>query len=155
MIPTEITDKLIGEWEGTNLLRLSWIDPPDHYSPTRMSIAPEGRDKFLTLRYTWSHDDIPQEGVILLCYDEALKVATAAFADSWHMSAKILYCEGSINEDGVIDFKGFYEAPPDPDWGWRTTISLNSAGKLQMVMHNCSPDGVEDLAVRAEYSRRD
>jgi hypothetical protein len=48
---------------------------------------------------------------------------------------------------------GSYAAPPGPDWGWRITIRSASPAEFQIVMHNISPDGQEDLAVQIDYAR--
>ena len=150
---TEIQNNLIGDWDGKNLLRLSWVTPPDNYSPSRLSVAPVAKGKFLLFTYTWSHENIPHEGVILLGYDNNQGVATAAWVDSWHMSGKIFSCQGTIDQQGAIDLRGSYEAPPGPDWGWRITINSDSGKQLQIVMHNCTPEGAEELAVQADYTR--
>lgn len=53
----------------------------------------------------------------------------------------------------AADLRGSYEAPPGPDWGRRITIRSVSAAELQIVMHNISPEGQEDLAVQLDYRR--
>jgi len=149
----EIQNNLCGEWTGNNLLRLSWLTPSDFHSGSRMTITPIVKGKFLSLAYTWSHDDIPQEGHMIVGFDETQAVATAGWGDSWHQSAKVLHCQGSIDENGAIDVRGSYEAPPGPDWGWRIVISSSDGDKLTMSMYNCPPEGDEDLAVKADYTR--
>jgi hypothetical protein len=62
-------------------------------------------------------------------------------------------CDGSIDQGGTILLRGSYQAPPGPDWGWRITITANSGKDLQIVMHNCTPEGAEELAVQADYAR--
>jgi hypothetical protein len=69
------------------------------------------------------------------------------------MSSKVMFCQGAINTQGIIDLRGSYEAPPGPDWGWRIIITAPSDNQLQIVMYNCSPEGVEELAVQADYKR--
>ncbi|MGH7599586.1 MAG: DUF1579 family protein [bacterium] len=150
---TEIQDHLLGESTGTNLLRLSWLTPSDFHSSSRLSVKPVAKGKFLTLTYTWSHEDVSQEGVILLGYDAQQEMVTAAWVDSWHMSSKIMACEGSIDTQGAINIRGSYEAPPGPDWGWRIVITPKSGSDLQIVMYNITPEGAEDLAVQADYKR--
>ena len=150
---TEIRNTLIGAWTGDNLLRLSWLTPPDYRSPSNLLVAQVAKGKFLTFTYTWSHEDNDQEGLLMLGYDERQKVATAAWVDSWHMSSKIMSCQGTIDQKGSIDLRGSYEAPPGPDWGWRIVITAPSEKELQIIMYNCSPDGVEELAVQADYKR--
>lgn len=91
---SELQNKLLGNWIGVNLLRLSWLTPSDYHSPSRLSVQPVANGKFLTFTYTWSQENIAQEGVILLGYDPQQKMATAAWVDSWHMSSKVMFCQG-------------------------------------------------------------
>jgi len=69
------------------------------------------------------------------------------------MNNKIMFCQGAIDAGEMIDLRGSYEAPPDPDWEWRITITAPSNNQLQIVMYNCSPEGVEELAVQSDYKR--
>jgi hypothetical protein len=149
----EIQNHFLGEWAGTNLLRLSWLTPPEFRSDTRMSVNALGRDKFLTFRYTWSHEDTAHEGLLLLGYAAPQAVATAAWVDSWHQSTGILACQGTIAETGVITVQGSYPAPTGPDWGWRIVLTPGANETWQMTMYNITPEGEEDLAVQADYHR--
>jgi Protein of unknown function (DUF1579) len=150
---TKIQEYLIGTWAGNNLLRTSWLTPPEHQSPSNLSVTPVAKGKFLAFTDTWSHEDVSQEGLIILGYDKQQDVATAAWVDSWHMSSKIMSYQGTIDEQGLIDLRGSYEAPPGPDWGWRIVITPAPGKELLIVMYNCSPEGAEELAVQAEYKR--
>jgi len=149
----EIQRNLAGEWTGNNLLRLSWITPPEYISTSHLSVEPAAKGKFLSFRYTWSHENVHHEGLLLVGYDTTQNIATAAWIDSWHMSSKIMFCRGTIDQKGTIDLRGSYEAPPGPDWGWRIIISTPSRNELRIVMYNCTPEGEEDLAVQADYKR--
>jgi hypothetical protein len=148
-----IQTDLSGKWTGKNLLRLSWLPSPDHMSLSDLTVSRAAKGKFLMFTYSWHHEEIPQEGVIIVGYDEKQNLATAAWIDSWHMSDKVMLCRGTINEKGIIDTRGSYEAPPGPDWGWRIIITPHSSNELKIIMYNCSPEGVEELAVKAEYKR--
>ena len=150
---TEIQNDLVGDWTGNNLLRLSWLNPPDSFSPSDLKVATAARGKFIAFTYTWSHEGAPQEGLILLGHDRGDGVATAAWVDSWHMSGKVMSCRGEIDQEGVISLRGSYEAPPGPDWGWRIVITPDAGRELRLIMYNCSPEGAEELAVRADYRR--
>ncbi len=150
---SNLETKLHGDWRGTNLLRLSWLTPSEFVSPSHLSVVSAVKGKFLSFTYTWSHENKAHEGTILLGYDEKQGVATAAWADSWHMSNKLMFCQGTIDAQGVIDLRGTYEAPPDPDWGWRIIISSPTDHELHLTMYNCPPDGTEDLAVQADFTR--
>lgn len=149
----DIQQKLSGEWHGTNLLRLSWVNPPDSHSNSQMTIAQVAAGKFLSLIYTWQHENIDHEGFVLLGYHKEKQLVTASWVDSWHMNAKIMSFQGTLDDSGEINLLGFYDVNTGPDWGWRIVISGNSTNELQMTMFNISPKGEEDLAVRANYKR--
>ena len=150
----DLKAQLNGEWGGTYLLRLGEPNVPDSVTPSTLSVATIVHGKFLSLKYTWSFNDAPHEGLIILGYDKSQRVATAAWIDSWHQSARILMCEGVVHDNGEVDVKGYYGDPPDPQWGWRTTIKATLAGGALIEMYNCTPEGVEELAVRGDYSRK-
>lgn len=148
----EIKNKFVGEWEGNKLLILSWLTPSNFLSHSIMSISSIAKEKGLMVNYSWSHEDIAQEGRIMFAYDSKEKLVTAALIDSWHMNNKIMLCQGTITDQG-FDVLGSYQAPPGPDWGWRIVINCTSENTLQMLMYNVTPEGVEDLAVQADYKR--
>ena len=149
----EMRSSLTGTWAGDNVLRLSWTDPQEYHSPSELGVAQTVGGKYLAFAYTWSHENVPQEGLLLIGYDAKNKVANAAWVDSWHASEKPLVLSGIVDEQGTIDMRGTYEVPNHPDWGWRIVISALT-GALRMVMYNVSPEGEEDLAVRADYKER-
>jgi hypothetical protein len=148
---TDIQNNLIGDWDGTNLLRFPTL--ASSLSTSHLSVKPVVKRKILIFTYTWSHEGSSQEGFILLGDDKEQGIATAAWADSWHMSAKIMSCQGSINQQGVITLCGSYGAPPGPDRGWRIAITSNSGRELHISMSNLAPEGLEELTVRADYRR--
>ena len=80
---------------------------------------------------------------------------TALWVDSWHMSDKVMTCEGASPDAVSLEVRGSYAAPPGPDWGWRTVIETAEDDLLRMVMYNISPEGTEYLAVEADYRRAD
>jgi len=150
---SKIQGNLLGKWTGKNLLRLNWRTPPDYFSSSDLSVSQVAKGTFLTFDYTWEHENVPQEGMLLVGYDRIQNIATAAWIDTWHMSSKVMFCQGTINALGIIDLRGSYEAPPGPDWGWRIMITSPSVNLLQLVMFNCSPEGLEELAVQTDYKR--
>jgi hypothetical protein len=42
------------------------------------------------------------------------------------MGDKVMTCRGPVQLDPLLSVRGYYAAPPGPDWGWR--IDLQSAG---------------------------
>ena len=147
----ELKPALIGDWRGTKQLYLEPPPTPAISSPSKLSVTPVAGGSFLEFKYDWTYEGEAQAGVLLFRYDEE-NAASVAWIDSFHMSAKILSCVGTA-ADGSANLRGSYEAPPGPDWGWRITIRSVSADELQIVMHNISPEGQEDLAVQADYTR--
>ena len=140
----------IGSWRGTNSLWLS-PDASAQKSATTLTLAPAIEGKFLEIKYTWIYDDQPQEGLLLIGYEAEL--VTAIWADSWHMGKKFMQCQGVIKENGSVDVRGQYQAPPGPDWGWRIVLEHEGENTLNLTMYNITPEGQEALAVEAVYSR--
>ncbi len=151
-LPTPFT-QLSGEWKGVKRLYLNGESGPEISSPSRMTIAKVSRDTMLMLAYTWKYEGLPHDGVLLLCHDEKANVATAAWGDSWHMNARLMQCTGTIESGSKFCVRGSYAAPPEPDWGWAIEINIGEVNRLEIVMHNISPEGERFLAVRAEFSR--
>ena len=147
----DLKQALIGEWKGTKQLYMAPPPAPAVSSTSKLSITPVARGSFLQFNYDWTYEDEQQSGVLLFGYDEE-NAASAAWVDSFHMSSKILSCTGTA-ANGAAHVRGSYEAPPGPDWGWRIAIRSVSANELQIVMHNISPEGQEDLAVQLDYTR--
>ena len=151
-LPPPFND-LSGEWKGTKHVFLQGEQGPVHASRIRMTIAAVARDSFLMLAYTWKFEADPHEGVLLLGYDDDNQVATAAWGDSWHMSKRLLTCEGRIGAEGLFDVRGHYAVPPGPDWGWRIALHREPTQALELEMFNVSPEGDEDIAVRVALDR--
>ena len=145
---TEFQQRALGEWNGENLLRTPWMTPPEMLSDSVMRVVQAARDRFLALTYSWRTAESPHEGLLLLGYDDSDGVATAAWVDSWHQNAKVLSLEGNMIE-GTIQLRATYQV----NWQWRIVISMPSENSLEMLMYNVSPEGSEDLAVRATYLR--
>ena len=145
--------QLSGEWKGTKRLYLSGESGPELRSASRMTIAKVAREALLMCAYTWKHEGLPHEGVLLLCYDEKANVASAAWGDSWHMNARLMQCTGSVERENTFFVRGSYVAPPGPDWDWTIALSVRDINAIEVVMENISPEGKKYLAVRADFAR--
>lgn len=149
-----------GTWLGTNRLHDPHTNAPQD-SPSTLTVTPILHGRFLRVDYTWVYDGAPQEGTLLIGYESAAEAVTAFWADTWHMGSAVLVCRGSSapplpDGEGSLWVLGSYEAPPGPDWGWRTVIQPGAAGKdgtLQLSMYNITPGGEEHIAVEATYTR--
>ncbi len=146
-------DGLAGEWVGSNKL---WLDPtqPPQESETTATVVLLAQGKFATLRYTWAYQGRPQEGLIYFGPTTEQRPTDAAWADSWHMSDKLMSATGEVRDGGVISVLGSYAAPPGPDWGWRIEIRPAGPDAFRLLMFNIEPQMEEVPAVEAVYARR-
>jgi hypothetical protein len=147
----EMKGALAGDWQGTKALYLEPPPAPAISCPSQLAVTPIAGGSFLQFTYHWSYEGEPQSGVLLFGIDEE-NAASAAWVDSFHMSSKIMSCAGGA-ANGSAELRGSYEAPPGPDWGWIINIRSVSPSELEIVMHNVSPEGQEDLAVQLDYTR--
>ena len=140
-----------GTWKATYQLR----DPGNMISGDSDSLARVSSvlsDRFVRIDYTWRDKGKPQEGSLLVGWEKSSGVVTMSWVDTWHNSDRIMVSTGIVGADGTLDARGSYSAPPGPDWGWRTQLSATK-DTLSMVMFNVSPEGLEDRAVDARYTR--
>lgn len=149
-IPTTLHGA-IGHWEG--IYRL-WFDAgaPVTECASTAEIATAGAGRFITLRYTWTHEGKPVEGFLLLGDDPASGHCESAWADSFHNSHRLMPSTGPLAGDGPVSVRGNY--PPEyPGWAWRTELAHPGADSFVMRMFNIMPDALEMLAVEAMYRR--
>ena len=152
--PMSALDRLIacaGSWRGTKILQdPPTLDPVE--SPATATIVPLLERRFVRLDYTWSYKGKPQQGSILVGFNPKPARASAYWIDSWHNGFGVMTCDGTADEAGVIDVLGSYPAPPGPDWGWRIVIAPTD-NAVRIVMHNIWPEGREEPAVEARFTR--
>jgi hypothetical protein len=142
---------LTGDWQATNHL---WFMPgtPAFESHTTLTVAPALGDFVTLLRYTWSHDGTPHEGVMLV-RDAADSPPEIVWLDSFHTGRKFMTLGAGTRSGTVLTGTGSYAAPEGPDWGWRVELHAESDGALLVRHYNILPDGLEALAIEARYTR--
>ena len=69
----------------------------------------------------------PKKALLLIGYETERQMATAVWANSWHMGEKYMHCQGVIKEDGSVDVRGSYQVSTGPDWGWRIVVETRVA----------------------------
>ena len=149
-----VLDQLIkcaGRWVGRNVLQDPHAGIADE-SPATATITQVLGGRFVRLDYTWAYKGQPQQGSLLIGHDASAGIVTGHWIDSWHMGNKLMACEGPVDASGTISVRGSYTAPPGPDWGWRMIVT-SAPERLSLVMYNIFPEGQEELAVEAGYSR--
>ena len=135
-----------GSWVGTMTLRLAW--GPDQIetfqSNSKLVIEIPEHDSFANLRYRWSHEQADRYGEMLICGP------TVAWCDTFHQCASVMHLLG---EGEGFKVTGNYTWEGSPPWGWRIEITNPTPDSLLLEMTNISPEGEEELAVRAQYRR--
>jgi hypothetical protein len=139
-----------GQWNGKSTLQDPHNNIADECAST-LTITPILKGTFVRIDYTWSYQGATQEGIILVGFEKQANAVTAHWADTWHMSDKAMTLRGGVDADGTISVLGSYAAPPGPDWGWR--IVLSPGESFRMTMYNIWPEGKDELAVTAVYTR--
>ncbi|MFQ5651142.1 MAG: DUF1579 family protein [bacterium] len=143
---------LQGTWEGTYHLWLNPANPPVT-SKAQATVKMVANAAYCLFIYQWARGGAAHEGVFLL--GGAGDKVTATWADSFHSAPEPMHCKGRL-ESGrqKLVFDGKYSGGAgEPDWGWRTEISLLESGQLRMEAYNISPEGQEDIAVRCEMKK--
>lgn len=150
---TDLHARLLGAWQGHKRLWMEGEGGPVRTSASRLVVTRVACGAYLSFAYSWAFDGAPQEGVLIVGNDNDAQAASAAWGDSFHMSAKLMACAGRVDAPGLVTLEGSYAAPPGPDWGWRIGIELPAADALRIVMHNVEPGGSAHLAVQADFTR--
>jgi hypothetical protein len=140
-----------GTWQGTSTLEDPHNGIADESASTA-TVTPLLGGRFVRIDYTWSYQEKPQEGSLLLGYQAKAETATGHWIDSFHNSDKVMVCAGTVPAGGPLSVRGSYAAPPGPDWGWRIDV-LPDGDTLRIVHYNVWPEGKEELAVEARYTR--
>ena len=150
-VDLELAD-LVGDWKGTNRLHAPWMAQPLQVSNSRAIVRSKMNGQFLSIEYTWSFENEPQEGMLILGCDPRSDAVQAVWTDSWHSKDVLMLCNGTRDEGGKISVMGYYAVPEHPDWGWRIEIDQNE-DSFRYVMYNVSPEGVEEIAVETDFER--
>lgn len=139
-----------GTWTGQKHLYLP--DEPTRSVASTATVAPAAGGRFCTIAYTWSFEEQPQDGLLLIGPLDDPAALAVAWVDSWHMSSSMMLCQRQPDASGAVNVRGSYQVEQSPDWGWRIVIQPGSE-TLRIVMHNISPEGEEFLGVEALYTR--
>ncbi len=83
------------------------------------------------------------------------EIVEIAWCDSFHMDSRIMQLRGVFTTDGGFSAHGEYTAPDGVPWGWHIDVAVDGPDAFTLAMYNVTPDGEEQLAVRAVYERDD
>lgn len=139
-----------GSWVGRNILHDPHSGKP-HQTPSSVTVTSILDGRFIRLDYNWQYQESPQSGSMLVGWQDAARLYTLHWIDSWHMGKQVLACQGSVDGEKIV-VEGSYAAPPGPDWGWRIIIKPQPGLQLEILMDNITPEGVAETAVEAAYN---
>lgn len=148
-----ICSQFIGQWQGTSSLFLNQNNPSRFDSTTKLNVNRAMNQRFMEFDYSWQHDQKEQHGVILIGSELKPGELCATWSDSWHQDKEIMSCHGQLETEKDLTVEGNYAAGDGPEWHWRIHLQLLNQNQLIMTMFNISPDGREELAVEAHYTR--
>jgi hypothetical protein len=136
----------VGDWVGTSTLHCDW--PPGNVviapGPSRIRVELINAEIAL-VTYDWEYEGKTERGVLIAAQRE--DKTTFGWSDSWHQNSEVMHLVGAN-----ADCKGSYQVGDYPEWFWRIAFS-REGDTFKMEMFNISPEGEEDWAVRAEYTR--
>ena len=151
--PHALLARMAGSWKGASKL---WFEPDKLEEETAITgttrLVLDGM--FLLHEYAGTITGRSQTGLALHGYSCGEERWTTAWIDSFHNGTRIMLSEGTKGADpSRPDVFGHYPAPPDPDWGWRTTLELKNDDHLVITHYNLTPQGEEARAVEIDYHR--
>lgn len=136
---------LVGDWSGTNRMRLMPDDPYTE-SPATAQVRPAAHSHIHTIAYTWTADGEMHDGLLLLGPQAGSDGVAAVWCDSWHQSPHWMTLSGGA-EGGDITVRGDY----GEDAGWRIHLAAGT-DQFVITMHNVVP-GHDYPVVEARYHR--
>src|SRR5947207_489920 len=107
-----------GAWEGHNRVQPTPDDPVNE-SSSRLVVTPVLRDTFIRLDQTWSWNETPQSGSLLIGYARKSNAASIHWIDTWHNGTRVMPLIGECDPSGVLIARGHFAVDDGPDWGWR------------------------------------
>jgi hypothetical protein len=150
MEPLERLAACAGEWRGTNKLNDPKTGAPE-ISQSMATVTPILAGSFFRIDYGWVYKGKPQEGMLLIGYEEDSRLATGHWIDTWHMGDKAMACAGKVGRDGDISVRGSYVMEGER-WGWIILVTPHP-DRLEIEMFNITPKEKREHAVKATYAR--
>ena len=158
-LPDNISDVQIfyaalqGEWKGQYHL---WLNPsaPVESSDSSARIVKDSAKSSWVMGYRWAKGTQDHQGEFQLAGSKTH--GDFRWTDSFHSPSAPMQGAGELSEDGsrLIFMSHYPVGAGQPEWGWRTEITLIDANTFQLEAYNITPQGQEGLAVRCKYVKK-
>jgi hypothetical protein len=150
--PHHFLAQLAGGWTGTSSL---WLEPDKlaNEAPLVGNIQLILDGRFALFLYQSSVEGEPQHGMFMFGFNTTLERFEASWVDTFHNNTAIMFCVGSLKENGFSVLGGYPDPTGGPDWGWRTEVELVDDSHLVITAFNILPDGLEARATEARLTR--
>lgn len=151
-MPTEVFNKLIGQWAGVSR---TWFEPDKLADESKITgeFTSVLDDRFVRHTYTGTIMGKSRRGEELLAYNGVTRMFESTWVDDFHMNYAIMFSQGNAIEAG-FSVRGEYDVGENqPRWGWRTDYELIDADRLLITAWNIFPDGKEVRAIETSYRR--
>jgi hypothetical protein len=150
--PHHFLSQLAGSWTGISRL---WFEPDKlaDESPVVGTIQLILDGRFALYLYQSSAQGEPQLGMFTFGYNTTLDRYEASWVDSFHNNTAIMFCTGSLTENGFFVLGSYPDPNGGPDWGWRTEVALLDGDHLVITAYNILPEGGEAKVTEASLTR--
>jgi hypothetical protein len=150
--PHHFLAQLAGGWTGTSRL---WFEPDKlaNEAPLVGNIQLVLDRRFALFLYQSSVENEAQHGMFMFGFNTTLERFEASWVDSFHNNTAIMFCVGSLKENGFSVLGSYPDPTGGPDWGWRTEVELMDDDHLVITAYNILPDGMEAKATEAILTR--
>ena len=149
MAAPEQLDGAVGDWAGTNLLRLMPTDPYRE-SEAHATVARAAGGDIVVINYTWAEAGEPQDGLLIISGGDEAGEARAMWVDSWHQRPQWIVLSGATDEAGVVRVA----APYAEGFEWWINVDATTADALAITMDNVAPGAARYQVVEARYTRQ-
>ncbi|RMD48273.1 MAG: DUF1579 domain-containing protein [Ignavibacteria bacterium] len=152
ILPAEIMQKFIGQWEGTCK---TWFMPGVLADSSKITGEFKWilNERFVRHTYDSKIKGQKRKGEETIIFNQAKEKWEVTWLDEFHMNYGILFSEGSGDGNEFMVFGNYATSPGKPDWGWETKYKFVDDNHLKIISYNVTPGGEKAKAIEVDYRR--